>query len=460
MLRGTYKDKKFWFRNKISKFKMKPSKFVFLLCVVRSFTLSSSSASSVNSSSFLFSIDQYLNATENNSDQNIYYDLNRNFKLGSGQNFKAELNLNWSQNENYLYPHISNLFYEFQGANFAVGFKKVNWSENLDYFKSPEWQQQLERNKLHPKTGGNLGFYYEASVQNLKIDVMYSPYFIPSRGPDIDFKNGVAVTENPWFLLPPDEVPYEGDTFSTRYQIKDPDMSDLLRQQSLAIKVNAVENKKWILNLAYANKPSPRLVTDLDFTANIAEPEVPIDVFINARAVRHQLLSTDLSYLFSRNTKVTVGYLNENFDTQSLSSVSETYMNPMDQNNYTLLITHKTKKFELGIGGIYRDGGRSIAEGELASALVNQNLNYIYEQAVKIDFTYLKTWGWSLNTSFSYDFLQKGLLTSMLFQRQFSNAIINLGFDALEPLDASDQSSFVYQYRNLDRVWAGLSYVF
>ncbi len=444
----------------MSKRILKPSKFVFLLFVLRSFTLSSSSANSVNSSSFLFSIDQYLNASENSSDQNIYYDLNRNFKMGSGQNLKAELNLNWSQNENYLYPHISDLYYGFRGNQFALGFKKLAWSENLDYFKSSEWQQQLERNKLHPKTGGNFGLYYETAIQNLKIDVMYSPYFIPSRGPDVDFKNGIAVSENPWFLLPPDEVPYEGDTFSTRYQIEDPDMSELLKQQSIAIKVNAVENKNWALNLAYANKPSPRLVTDLDFTANIADPDVPIDVFIKARAVRHQLISSDLSYLFSRNTKVTVGYLNENFDTQSLDSASETFMNPIDQNNYTVLVTHKTKIYELGVGGIYREGGRSSAEGELASALVNQNLNYIYERAVKIDFTYFRTWGWSLNTSFSYDFLQKGLLTSMLFQRQFSNAIINLGFDALEPLDASDQSSFVYQYRNLDRVWAGLSYVY
>ncbi len=434
------------------------SKFVIPLLIIRYVTLNVSSATTSNT--LLFSIDQYLNTSENSSDQNLYYDLNQNFKLQGGQSAKVEINLNWSQNENYLYTHVSNLFYEFEGSKFSLGFKKIEWSKTLDFFQSSEWQQQLERNKLRPKTGGNLGIFYNFDVRNLKVDIMYSPYFIPTRGPDVDFKNGAAVSQNPWFLKPPQDVPFKGDTFSTNYKLEDPNLADLLAEQTLAFKVNALEGKNWTLNLAYANKPSPKLVTDLDFTANIADPDVPIDVIIKSRAVRHELMSGDLSYLISQRTKATFGYLNENFASQSLNSKSETYMQPLDQNNFTFLISHTNEKYRLSVGGIYRNGGRSKSLGELASALVNQNINYIYEQAVKLDFTYFKAFSWTLNTSFSYDFLQKGFLTSATLQRQFSKSVINIGFDAIEPLDTSDQSSFVYQYRNLDRIWAGLSYVF
>lgn len=441
--------------------KSKKNKYYLSICVILRFlTLSLSSANSIsNSNKLLVSIDQYINTSENNSDQNIYYDVDKTFKVGSSQNVKVEMNLNWSQNENYLYPHLSNLYYEIKSAQLSFGLKRITWSETMDFFKSNEWQQQLERNKLNPRTGGNLGVFYSTQFQNLKFDVMYSPYFLPSRGPDIDFKNGLAESENPWFNKPPEEVPYAGNNLPTYYQIKEPDLSELLNQQSFALKLNAIENQKWILNMAYANKPSPKIVTDFNFSLKTIDSG-RVDVLIEARSVRHQLLSADLSYLISKNTKAMVAYMNERFEPQDLESTGQTFMNPNDQTNYSFLMTHKTKRYELSWGGILRNGGGSTFQGEIANALVNQNINYIYQRAIKFDFTYFKSWGWTLNTSFSYDFLQKGFLTSALFQRQISNAVVNFGFDALEPVDASDQSSFIYQYRNLDRVWAGISYVF
>lgn len=415
-----------------------------------------------SSSSLLFSIDQYLNTSENNSDQNIYYNANNTLNVSEGQQLTYDFNLNWTQNENYLYAHVEDFYYSIQsfGNPLNIGFKKVNWAENLDYFQSPEWQQQLERNRLHPRTGGNLGLFYGFNFQNLKFDIQYSPFFIPTRGPDIQFENGRAVTESPWMIAPPDEVPYEGDNFPTRYSLENPDLSKFLREQSIAVRVLAYEGNDWILNLGYANKPSPKYVTDLDFQANISDPDVPIDISIRPRVVRHQLISSELTYKVSQNSKFTLGYMNENFDRESLISESQTFMQPLNQNVVSLIFSKKTERYSFGIGGIYRNGGRTDAIGELASALVNQNLNYIYEQAIKLDFTYFKTWGWTINTSVSYDFLQKGLLTSASLQRTFSNALLNIGFDALEPINATDEASFIYQYRNLDRVWAGVSYVF
>lgn len=447
----------------MTKFRKTKRYFIMLsLLVTRHLTLGVSSADTTKANTFLFSVDQYLNATENSSDQNIYYNINRTFNISPVQTARIDMNLNWSQNESYLYTHVENFYYGLSGIdkNFNFGVKKLNWSSNLDNFNSPEWQQQMDRNKMHPLTGGNLGLFYNVQTQGFVIDLMYSPLFIPQRGPDVRFQNGQAITQSPWFLAPPSEVPYDGDTFSTRYELEDPDLSEFLREQTVAVKALAFNKDGLSLNMGYANKPSPRYVTDLDFQANVSDPSVPIDIFIRPRVVRHQLLSADLKYSFNEYRFLTLGYMNENFDDQSFTSESETFMQPLDQNVFTLVYSQKTPTYEVSLGGIYRDGGRSRSVGELASALVNQNLNYIYEQAVKFDFTYFKTWGWTVNASISYDFLQKGMLTSATLQRSFNQALINVGFDALEPIDATDESSFIYQYRNLDRVWAGVSYVF
>lgn len=409
-----------------------------------------------------FSLDQYLNTTENSSDQNIFYDMNRNYAITEHHRAVVNMHFNWSQNENYLYVQAENLYYSISGLdkNLNVGIKKLSWSENLDMFNSPEWQQQLERYKLHPRTGGNLGLFYGLQTPGLFLDIMYSPFFIPNRGPDVEFASGQAVTQSPWFLTPPREVPYDGEIFSTRYELQDPDLNEFLREQTVAVKALAFDSKGLSLNIGYANKPSPRYVTDLDFQANVSNPNVPIDVSIRPRVVRHQLVSADLKYSFSGFSRFSLGYMNENFDNQSFSSESETFMQPLDQSVYTFVYGFETLTYGVTLGGIWRDGGRSRAVGELASALVNQNLNYIYEQAIKLDFSYFRTWGWTINGSVSYDFLQKGMLTSATLQRSVNNALINIGFDALEPINTDDQASFIYQYRNLDRVWAGVSYVF
>lgn len=413
------------------------------------------------STSLLLSADQYINATENSENQNLYLDINRNYTIVQNQSVILEANLNWSNTEDHLYTQVMNSYYSLRDRNHSidVGVKKLSWSQNMDFFHSQEWQQQLSRNSLHPITGGNLGVFYGVTQKNYALNIMYSPYFIPSRGAATEFQNGNITSGNPWFLAPPESVPYEGEQIDTRYYLNNPDLRNFLKEQSFATNFNLKE-ERWLLNVSYANKPSPKLLMDLDFTANVSQPEVPADVFINPRVARHQLISTDLSYLLNSKNSITLGYLNESFSNESFISKSVTYMTPNDQDVFTLVFTKSGSRYNLSLGGIYRQGGRSGAQGELASALVNQNVNYIFERAIKLDFTYFKTWGWSLNSSVSYDFLQKGLLTSVSLQRYIADAVLNLGFDALEPIRATDTSSFVYQYRNLDRVWAGVSCVF
>jgi hypothetical protein len=412
------------------------------------------------------SLDQYINASENNSDQNIFLDLNKTYTIAGSQQLKMNLNLNWSQNENFLYAHVNDFYFNLgeQDRSLVLGFKNLSWSQSLNFFNSPEWQQQLERYKLNPQTGGNLGVFYSYLGEQREIDLQYSPYFLPTRGPDINFENGQVLSQNPWFLAPPEQIPFEGDTFSTNYELKNPDMMDLLQQQTFAFKVKPYKNEKFDISLAYANKPSPRLVTDVDFKADVSDPTVPIDVFVRPRAVRHQPSQLEMSYkLKSRSnikSKVYFSYLNENFETQTESSLGQTYIQPNDQSVVSLFYMFEQKNYVFKFGAINRQGGGSKAIGELASTLVNQNLNYIYDQALKLDFTYFKAWGWSLNSSVSYDFAQRGVLTSGSLQRRVSQAILNIGFEALEPINATDESSFIYQYRNLDRIWAGVSYVF
>lgn len=421
-------------------------------------TLKTASYGEIKPNQILISIDQYLNASKNNSDQNIYYNIRRSLQWSDEQKFITDMNLNWSQHESYLYIHVSDLYYSLN--NFSLGFKKLPWSTNLDFFHSSEWQQQMERNKLNPKTGGNFGFFYKAETENMSADFLFSPFFMPTRGPHFKFTNGQPVSDSPWFLTPPTEVPYDGEIFATRYQLEDIKYADFLKHQSYAFRFQAVDGPKWSFNFAYANKPSPKLVTDLDFQANVSDQNVPIDIFIRPRVVRHQLVSSELSYKFSEYSRFTMGYMNEAIDKQSVTSSSETFMQPLDQNVFSIVYSQTNERWGLSIGALWRDGGRSRSFGELASALASQNLNYLYEQAIKIDFSYFQTWGWTLHTSMSYDFLQKGLLTTASFQRTLNNTLITLGFDALEPINTSDEASFIYQYRNLDRVWAGVSYVF
>lgn len=410
------------------------------------------------------SLDQYLNVSEAGmaSDQIVQASVNYQTPFWFQTFILSDVDAVWSGNEETLFYNIKNLNLNYgHYQKVTVGVLKKSWNKGLEYWGSSEWNPQMQRNRLQIQEGGMPGVYYRHRDRGWLLTLMYSPYFLPHTGPDYKFTGGNVVSHNPWFLSPPSSVPYEGEDFSTNYRLNDPSLSSFLNVPTYLASLEMTPSDKFTLQLSWANKANPHILTDLDFVADASQPDVPINVLVQPRIVRHQLLSAEASWQIRPKDKLRFSYLNESFDSPSFSTTNFTYQVPSDQNVFGVLLERERYRYNLAAGVLFRDGGDIGSIGELSSALVNQGVRHIYQRAIKTSVQLKKLWRWDARGSVAYDWEQKGFVVSAQFTRKINNkAQLQLGFDAIEPLNEAPESSFIYQYRNLDRIWAGVGYVF
>lgn len=410
------------------------------------------------------SLDQYLNVAETtqNSDQVVQAHLFGGSSFILGSVFYMDSDLIWSGNEDTFFYNIKNLNLSFGHLEkIIIGVHQESWNTSLEYWGSSEWNPQLQRNKLRVQDGGLPGIFYKRTARSWSVTAMYSPYFLPHSGPGYDFTGGNVVSYNPWFLSPPTSVPYEGQEFQTSYDLNEPRIADFLNVPAYMAALEFRPLKDLALRVNWARKANPHMLLDLNFTADATKPEVPIDVLVKPRIAEHDLKSIEAAWNVSQRSVVRASILRETFRNSSFNTDHFTYQLLQDQNVYSLVIEQQRPSYDLTLGVLYRDGGGLGSVGELSSALVHQSVRHIYQRAIKATLGMKNLWQWQAQGSVAYDWQQEGFIATLNVKRSVNqNAFFELGVDAIEPLSQAPEASFIYQYRNLDRVWAGVGYVF
>ncbi|MCO5113967.1 MAG: hypothetical protein M9899_07310 [Bdellovibrionaceae bacterium] len=436
----------------------------FLFCFLGLWSLTGHQVHAFEKAQLSASLDQYINVSESgqSSDQVVSAQLLRSSSFLFGTTYVMDADLLWSGNERALFYNIKNLNVSLGSIErLIVGIHQEAWNEGLDFWGSSEWGPQMQRNKLRVGQGGLPGVFYKKQMEGLTFTAMYSPYFLPHMGPDYDFAGGNVISQSPWFLPPPETVPYEGESFQTNYSLDEPRIMSFLQVPAYGVAFEYWPNKELYLRMNWVRKANPHMLLDLNFTANASDPDVPIDVLVKPRIAEHELRSLEASWKVSKRTRLRASVLQEVFDQPRFDTHQFTYQTFTDQTVYSLILSQERYDYTYSLGVLVRDGGHLGSVGELSSALVHQGVRHIYQRAVKGTLGLKNLWSWEAEGSVAYDWTQRGFIATLNVKRSINkNTYIELGVDAIEPFKDAPEGSFIYQYRNLDRVWAGVAYVF
>lgn len=438
----------------------------FLFCLLGFCSTGQVQARAKHSTQLRASLDQYLNVSESgqNSDQVISAQLQKRSSFLMGSTSTIDTDLLWSGNERAVFYNIKDLNLSWghpQTQQLIVGVHQEPWNESLDYWGSSEWNPQMQRNRLRVQQGGLPGVFYKSVMGVVDVTAMYSPYFLPHMGPDYDFSGGYVQSQSPWFLPPPETVPYEGESFQTNYSLDKPKISSFLQVPAYGIGLGFHPASRMYMRLNWARKANPHMLLDLNFTANASDPEVPIDILVKPRIAEHELLSAEVSWKLNRRTHLQASVLRETFDQPDFDTHQFTYQTFTDQTVYSLILSQERYDYRYSMGVLVRDGGDLGSMGELSSALVHQGVRHIYQRAIKGTLALKHLWSWEAEGSVAYDWEQRGFTATLNVKRAMgNNMFIELGVDGIEPFKDAPEGSFIYQFRNLDRVWAGVAYAF
>lgn len=194
------------------------------------------------------------------------------------------------------YFNVNQLYW--RQDQFVVGRKKELWSIADEDWKLALFQPTFTWNPLVPETQGLTGIFINIRAQDLSfpagVVLFGSPVFIPDQGQSYEIKNGRFTAQNPYFNLPPAQAEFSGQTLDINYDIQKPEISEVVFNQSFAMKAYAGDIQDgFYAQAAYAYKPVNQL--SLGFRGFITANN-ELDVEVLPKVWYHRLVSVDVKY--------------------------------------------------------------------------------------------------------------------------------------------------------------------
>ncbi len=271
-----------------------PLALVLIVLAYPGFVLSSvSHKSAINIQQSLFNQKNFSNDAYNFTD----IDLNSELKW-SGQGFKYFHNLGLTYQRgldlDFFSPRVTELFVNKKNGSQSLSFgrKLQTWSEVDKVWKLGLTQPLFNLDFLSPQEQGLTGLHYSWRGNGFFLKSFVSYFHLPGQGPSYRLENEKLSSLNPWFSLPPNQVLERGILTDVRYQIREPDVNDVVFRGAGAIQLGYSNKKSW-MNIGYANKINNSFHTSYLFSEETSGGPSILAV-VDVQAKRHQLYTFDL----------------------------------------------------------------------------------------------------------------------------------------------------------------------
>ncbi len=391
-----------------------------------------------------------------------------------------------SINLNEQYFAIQELYSGTPGGDgFYFGRKLEFWNQADQDWNLGLWQPLYQGDTLRPLEQGLTGFFYVNENASLQFTAFVSPFFIPTMGSEIVEKNGSLVADSRWVRPFPSQVTINGAPTSLTYKLDVPTNKDLVLQASAGarLRIGARDQGPWG-SLAYANKPINALAIKYDAALVSGGSGVTGSAAVTPLVIRHHLFSADLGfnagpskYAVSaivdqpiarsvQNTTNSAGFQTDYFQQQpkplqvlAVRASSTTEVPYVAGNlDWTMmaLIGKNEPTADFDVNGIER------------SQMVPYRL--LFTNAISLQGEMKFNPNWKSKVRYLRDFDQHGSLWNVEAQyKPWVNStaqnewVFHAGFDVLGVDDQRAQESdtrFLNYYRQNDRVYGGVDYVF
>lgn len=411
--------------------------------------------------------------------------FNLDFQMAAGRS----LNLNYS----YVSVDQFALGWKMNRPSLAaavqLGRRLQHWNEADETWNLGLWQPTYATDSIRVHQQGLMGAHVALASNFVQVEAYGSPMFIPSISPDLADRDGEITSQSRWFRSIPTSLEFNGRPLQLYYRLSIPEIRRLVGQASAGaqVRLGRVDRGPW-LRVAAGDKPMNSLFFKYDANVRARESGAKSEVELVPVVHRHKILSADLGWQFENRTDskgdeiktaVTLSMMqeqvvlgaNENVTLVEGGAASDYYQQTPRPAKAASLVWDQPLRFPwLGpVQGQFSylkvdvEPTRDLdSQGQVMTSLLPHRFNFT--NAVSLVGRARLSDRWATRLKYLRDFDQQGSLWSFAFEYQsLDHWVVTVGGDTLGPDDKSQgnvDTRFLNYYRQNDRVYGGLSYVF
>ncbi|MBX3018894.1 MAG: hypothetical protein KF767_13470 [Bdellovibrionaceae bacterium] len=281
----------------------------------------------------------------------------------------------------------------FRQANFAVGRRKVNWSQGDEDWELGLFQPQYRWNVLRPQSQGLSGAFLtlgQPAGRGWSFELMGTPIFIPDQGAGYVLQEGRFQRVSPWFQNLPREIRLQGSDLvrTLDYNIEIPQLERIVFNSGYSLRLafdDHAHPSQFSVSLGY--KPMNTLSLGID---GWAEAGSRAPVRIEPTVMYHKLASVD--YAFRTNPETLRGFefragaLVEESELPREQKADLTYATYRPMVVGTTSLGYRNRGLAARVGYIRRSGGETQMVGPKAEELKDVALSRIpYREALSAE---------------------------------------------------------------------------
>lgn len=281
----------------------------------------------------------------------------------------------------------------FRQANFAVGRRKLNWSQGDEDWELGIYQPQYRWNVLRPQSQGLSGAFLmlgEPAGRGWGFELMGTPIFIPDQGAGYVLSDGRFQRVSPWFQNLPQEIRLQGSDMvrTLDYNIEVPQLERIVFNSGYSMRLaydNDVSPSQMAVAVAY--KPMNTLSLGID---GWAEAGSRAPVRIEPTVMYHKVASFDYAFRTNPETRrgfeFRAGALWEDSENPREQKPELTYATYRPMVLGTTSLGYRNRLIAARVGYIRRSGGESQMVGPKADELKDVALSRIpYREALSLE---------------------------------------------------------------------------
>lgn len=420
----------------------------------------------------------YPTAVEKASDRLSEVKVALTYVSGEAREWKLDLQGSQAAGDRSGYLTVSEAY--GGGRSLSLGRRRHEWNRADRDWNLGLWQPVFFEDGLRPLEQGLTGVFFKTRAGDFEALLFGSGVFIPTMSSDLGGGGDEPFPTSRWFTSLPERVPVFDRDIALKYRLRRGSLDQLIFQPSAALRLRFRGEAKdgfWMA-MAWARKPINALSIKYDAALSFSEAASSAQVDVMPVVHHHDIASLDLGW---RQTAGEWGLsvLQDHPLPRPIENEINENQFPTDyyqQEPRPLRLISASWRGRSGSSFLGRPVDwtllylRAFAEptpevdpeGNIRSSYLPHRLNFTHAVSVQAEFR----WSRSLTSKIRYlrDFDQRGSL--WMLNHQYSPAARWAVFWGLDILGVDEEESqekdtrFLNYYRQNDRVYGGLAYVF
>jgi hypothetical protein len=359
------------------------------------------------------------------------------------------------------------------GLAFTFGRSQRLWSQLDEDWGLGIWQPLFRADYVNPISLGLTGLFAEAAGKGMKFTIFVSPLHLPDQQAEMKVENGQLTSGNRWFRAPVSHLEIEHGVNRIYYDLNKPEVKDVVFNGVFAFSTTAGDevDGSWA-RFSFADKPMNQfhVAVQTDGIVFLHVDSGEIRPIIHPKVVRHQLATFETGFAWDDRNKVYFSVVSESINDPKLpegweqTELKDAYYVGAGGSMGMGMVGLRQTLFSLGYVERREKEGSDITsiEGEIETSNQRPTFERLASAALIHPLYRQRHHRVTGQMKYTHSFSDQGdWVTAVVNYRPEAQVTWYLGLDVFgAPDEGTGVRSFISSYRNNDRVFGGVSYVF